>query len=126
MSIRIGERFTYAIEVDAAIYSVSLPPLMLQPLVENAITHGIEPSETGGHITLRAEVNGQRLSFTICNSGAALGSTQTATGHGMALQNLRDRLRAHYGDHGDFILRSGALGTEAVISIPLSLNQHPA
>ncbi|MDD5332194.1 MAG: histidine kinase [Rhodoferax sp.] len=126
LSMRLGSRLSYRIEVDEALHDLPLPPLLLQPLVENAIVHGIEPCEAGGNITLQARSQGERLSLIVCNTGEPLHSAPAEKGHGVALQNLRDRLRLLYGDQASFSLHAGVHCTEAVLLLPLPLESKPA
>ncbi|HEY1132287.1 MAG TPA: histidine kinase [Roseateles sp.] len=119
MALRLGTRLSYRLDVDAALRPLPLPPLMLQPLVENAIQHGIEPSESGGTIQLRAESGSGRLLLRVINSGQALVG-EAPSGHGLALINLRQRLRALHGDRADLQLATNADGfTEATLTLPL-------
>jgi len=119
MALRLGGRLSYRIDVDAALLALPLPPLMLQPLVENAIQHGIEPSEGGGTLQLRAESGAGRLLLRVINSGLALTGV-TPAGHGLALANLRRRLQALHGDRAGLQLATNADGlTEATLTLPL-------
>jgi hypothetical protein len=119
MALRLGERLSYRVDVDAALLALPLPPLMLQPLVENAIQHGIEPSESGGRIELQAERRDGRLLLRVINSGHAL-TGDAPSGHGLALTNLRQRLQALHGDLASLSLTTNAQGlTEATLLLPL-------
>jgi hypothetical protein len=119
MALRLGERLRYRIDVDAALLDLPLPPLMLQPLVENAIQHGIEPSERGGHIELRAERRDGRLLLRVINSGQPL-TGGMPSGHGLALANLRQRLHALHGAPASLNLTTTTDGlTEARLLLPL-------
>jgi two-component system sensor histidine kinase AlgZ len=88
--LRFGERLRLDWQLDAAADAARLPPLVLQPLLENAVRHGIEPSESGGQVRVRTRVRLGRVEITIDNtvSGAA-----SRPGHGLALANVRERLR---------------------------------
>ncbi len=121
MALRLGARLRYRVDVDAALQDLPLPPLMLQPLVENAIQHGIEPSEAGGEVQLRAMRDGDRLLLSVINSGCPLSVGGDAAGHGLALANLRQRLRALHGDTATLSLTTNADGlTEASLTLPLA------
>ena len=121
MALRLGDRLRYRLDVDAALHTLSLPPLMLQPLVENAIQHGIEPSEDGGHVLLQAERADGRLRLRVINSGRPLaGADGPPSGHGLALANLRQRLQTLHGDRAGLRLVTNAEGlTEATLTMPL-------
>ncbi|MFT7776267.1 sensor histidine kinase [Roseateles sp.] len=119
MALRLGGRLSYRLDVDAALLDLPLPPLMLQPLVENAIQHGIEPSEGGGEVLLQAERAAGQLRLKVVNSGRGLSDARPA-GHGLALANLRQRLLALHGDQGRLQLATNAQGlTEATLMLPL-------
>jgi two-component system sensor histidine kinase AlgZ len=88
--VRFGSRLRVQWEVDARVHGARVPALVLQPLVENAVRHGIEPSPTGGRITVRAFVQRGQAVVTVSNT---LGPQPGLPGHGMALHNVRERLR---------------------------------
>ena len=119
MALRLGERLSYRIDVDTALLALPLPPLMLQPLVENAIHHGIEPSESGGQVLLQARQADGALHLSVSNSGSPL-TDAPPSGHGLALANLRQRLQALHGDRAGLRLATNASGlTEASLTLPL-------
>ena len=121
MALRLGGRLRYRLDMEASLQDLPLPPLMLQPLVENAIQHGIEPSEAGGEVLLRAALDGGSLRLSVANSGAPLRPDAEPAGHGMALANLRQRLQALYGDAGRLSLATNPAGlTEATLTLPLT------
>jgi two-component system, LytTR family, sensor histidine kinase AlgZ len=88
--IRYGERLRVVWSLDHAADAAKLPPLLLQPLVENAVQHGVEPSSEGADIKISTQVRGNRVVVKITNSAPA---GQGHAGHGLALQNVQDRLR---------------------------------
>ncbi len=90
--LRFGERLDVRWELDAAGSAARLPPLALQPLLENAVRHGIEPAENGGHIRVRTRAALGRAEIVVDNSLPGAGA-RTNPGHGVALANVRDRLR---------------------------------
>ena len=120
MALRLGPRLRYRIEVDPVLHALTLPPLLLQPLVENAIVHGIEPCESGGELLLQAIRSTQGLQLCVRNSGQPLRLRSPQAGQGLALANLRQRLQALYGHTAEFHLRALSEGTEASLSLPLS------
>lgn len=87
--IRFGERLRVSWALDPAASQARVPPLLLQPLVENAVRHGVEPNESGGDVTVKTEQRGSEVFISIVNSVSGLASTP---GHGMALRNVRERL----------------------------------
>jgi two-component system sensor histidine kinase AlgZ len=88
--IRFGERLRVSWELDPDAAHARVPPLLLQPLVENAVRHGIEPTDGGGTIRVRTRVRLGRAQVAIVNSVPA---TPSRPGSGMALRNVRERLR---------------------------------
>ncbi len=91
-TLRFGERLQVHWELDAAASRVRLPPLALQPLLENAVRHGIEPAENGGTIRVRTRAALGRAEILIDNSLPGRGARPNP-GHGVALANVRARLR---------------------------------
>jgi two-component system sensor histidine kinase AlgZ len=105
--LRFGERLAVRWELDPAASAARLPPLALQPLLENAVRHGIEPAEDGGSIRVRTRSALGRAEIVIDNSlpGA---DARANPGHGVALANVRDRLRLLHDLDAQF--ESGARG----------------
>lgn len=89
-AVRFGPRLAVHWEVDARANAARIPPLVLQPLVENAVRHGIEPAAAGGQVTVCTAVQRGQVVVTVSNT---VGDEPGSPGHGMALQNLRERLR---------------------------------
>ena len=116
LKIRMGERLTYAFEIDPGLLAAAFPPMLLQPLVENAIRHGLEPKVQGGRVTVSARTQADRLQISVADDG--LGFAQTP-GDGVGIGNIRDRLRAIYGSTAVLELSSkvGA-GVTATMSLP--------
>lgn len=88
-ALRFGERLRLSWELDPALDGARLPPLLLQPLVENAVRYGVEPNEAGGEVLVRTRRRGGQVELLVRNSleAAAPG------GHGLALANVNERLR---------------------------------
>ena len=97
-----------------------MPPLLLQPLVENAIQHGLEPKVEGGRITVRASQQGADLVLEVTDTG--LGHTTDAAhpGSGFGLAQVRERLATTYGDKASFeLIAENPCGTSARVRIQL-------
>ncbi len=87
--LRFGPRLAVHWSIDPLAASARVPPLLLQPLVENAVRHGIEPSETGGEIRIRTVARGDRALLRVANS---LSQAPSQPGHGIGLESVRRRL----------------------------------
>jgi sensor histidine kinase YesM len=125
LKIRMGERLSFEFEVAPPLLGEPFPPMLLQPLVENAITHGLEPKIQGGTVRVVAECKDGVLSVTVSDDGLGIRETAaTSRGGGMGLSNVRARLDALYGRAGSLALHEkvGA-GVTAVISIPVGDRQ---
>ena len=117
MHMRIPDRLRYAIHVDDAARELRCPPTTLLTLVENAVRHGIDPSEEGGSIEIEVQQRDGRCLIRVADSGAGLGSRRDGLGTGLA--TLRERLQLMFG--GDAQLRVTARhprGTCAEVDIP--------
>jgi len=121
MQIRMGERLRFHIDMADAVGAALLPPVLLQPLVENAILHGLEPKVEGGTVRIAAALQGGRLSITIEDDG--MGSAASVrpgpAGTGMALDNIRARLQTRYGANASIALESVPTGTRVNLQLPL-------
>ncbi|MES3001539.1 MAG: histidine kinase [Pseudomonadota bacterium] len=117
MHMRMPDRLQFALHVDDAARSLLCPPMTLLTLVENAVHHGIDPSEEGGRIDIRAQRRGARCILSVTDTGAGLRHADTAAGAGLA--TLRERLQLSFG--GDAQLRLAAQsprGVSAEIEFP--------
>ena len=92
--IRLGERLRVLWRTDTMRADALVPPLVLQPLVENAVYHGIEPSPEGGEITIEVGVTNGQLLMTLTNPLPA--ESRAAVGNKMAQANIRERLQLHF------------------------------
>jgi two-component system, LytTR family, sensor histidine kinase AlgZ len=92
-SLRFGDRLELQWQLDPAADGARLPPLALQPLLENAVHHGIEPSEQGGTVRVRTRALLGRVEIVIDNTLPPGGASHHTAGHGLALANVRERLR---------------------------------
>ena len=117
-SMRLGGRLRYAIEVSESIRGESLPPLLLQPLVENALKHGIEPALDGGEVVIEAERREGAILLRVRDSGVGL---NPASPEGVGLSNVRARLASLYGGHGRLALyENRPRGVIAELSMPVN------
>jgi hypothetical protein len=123
MAVRMGPRLAYTLDLPPELAAQPVPTLLLQPLVENAIKHGLEPKIEGGHITVRARQDGVQLVLEVADTGvgAALDTTQALpSSPGFGLSQVRERLAAAYGTAGaiNFVAAQQG-GTRAEVRFPL-------
>ncbi|PWF47780.1 sensor histidine kinase [Massilia glaciei] len=116
LRLRMGGRLRFSIEASVEARAAVVPPLLLQPLVENAIRHGLEPRAEGGTVRIRAEVRSGRLEVCVLDDGVGLPAAQQRAG--LALDNIRARLQARYGGNAALTLAAHAPGTRAVLDLP--------
>ncbi|AVS99666.1 sensor histidine kinase [Paracidovorax avenae] len=122
--VRFGERLRVQWLLDPRTDGARLPPLLLQPLVENAVKHGVEPSAHGGKLRVTTELRGSRAVVTITNTvppGGARAGEGAPRGHGIALANVRDRLRLLHDVQCDF----SAGMHNGLYRVRISLPAHP-
>lgn len=121
MQCRMGERLQTRLDVPEALQNARIPPLLLQPLIENAIHHGLEPQLAGGLLQLRARALGPGLQIDVEDSGIGLARARLRPrkGHGMALQNIRERLLAAYGPDASVELKEGTDGAGTLVRLTL-------
>lgn len=116
-ALRMGERLHFSIEVPADLRQFPFPPLLLQPLVENAVLHGIEPKVQGGRVSITVEQSSDRIIVAIIDSGVGL--QQGESGSGIGLENTRARLKGLYGERGLLSLQENSSGgITATVEIP--------
>lgn len=119
-SIRMGKRLSFDIDVSDDAARVELAPLLLQPLVENAVMHGIDPSEVGGRVEIRATTDDDsNLGIEVRDNGVGIRDDAPPSGSGVGLANIRERLRSLYGADARLVLTSNnGQGTIARLTIP--------
>ncbi len=136
--MRFEERLRTVFKIDPAAAQASIPSLLLQPLVENAIKYAVSPQEEGARISLTAQVIGTRLRVTVADTGPGMqaqaglsrvsdslsGTRALSTGVGLA--NIRDRLAQAYGDEHRFEIDNPPEGGFTVtIEIPYEIYEDP-
>ena len=117
LRIRMGERLSYTISVPPELLNVSIPPLSLQPLVENSIKHGLEPKLEGGSVHLSARTADGALQLDVEDDGLGF---SPHPGAGVGLANLRDRISSLYGARARLVIEELARGTRVRMTIPLA------
>jgi signal transduction histidine kinase len=123
---RFEERLRVEVDIPPGLLSASIPTLILQPLIENAIKHGISPQRNGGTISVEATIErtggAPRLSLRVRDNGAGATDHAIRRGRreGVGLQNVEDRLRVQYGGDASLSIESApGLGTVVTATLPL-------
>ena len=129
--VRFGaEKLRVVKEIDPETLDLPVPSMLLQPLIENSIKHGLEPRISGGTITLRSRIEGGRMMIEVEDDGVGIApgrhrSSGVLTGTGIGMKNVRERLDVLFGDaaHFDVTSRPGR-GTKVTLGIPVR-EGHP-
>lgn len=113
-------------QIDPATLDAMVPSILLQPLIENSIKHGLEPRIGGGTITLRSQRDGDWIQIEVADDGVGIdyrpNSTLRPKGAGIGIKNVRERLEVLYGAHAQFrVVSSPGRGTSVQIEIPAAL-----
>ncbi len=120
MSVRMGARLTFELHLPPALRNAQIPPMLLQPLVENAIGHGLEPKIEGGQIIVSAASQDGKLLVSVSDNGLGIGAPSPTSGTQLGLSNTRNRLAAIHGDAASLSLVAVASGGAlAQITLPL-------
>ncbi len=122
LGLRMGERLSFSIDADDSVRALPLAPMLLQPLVENAIKHGLEPKIEGGTIYVRAARDGDTLDITVEDTGLGFGASTDTAGSGSGLANVRARIAAIYGSNARLVIEAPAVGTRIRIRLPLAVS----
>ncbi|MBC7709044.1 MAG: histidine kinase [Rhizobacter sp.] len=120
LRLRMGERLAFSIDVTDEVRAIPMSPMLLQPLVENAIKHGLEPKIEGGSIAVAAAVHESILQIRITDTGLGFGVATDTAGSGSGLANVRARLKALYGDAAKLTIEQPTEGTRICISLPIT------
>ncbi len=120
MGVRMGERLAYHLALPPGLRAASMPPMLLQPLVENAIVHGLEPKIEGGTVRISAGVVDGLLEICVNDTGLGLDPAARSAGGGVGVATTRERLRVLYGERASIVLAPGQpQGTSARLTLPL-------
>jgi two-component system LytT family sensor kinase len=126
---RFEDRLQVRIDVPARLRSAQVPPLLLQPLVENAVKHGIAPTRFGGQVTVVVALDqranqADELRVSIIDTGVGCTDAMLSSGRerGVGLRNVQRRLECHYGQQASMTVRTApGEGMAVVIRFPVSL-----
>jgi sensor histidine kinase YesM len=117
MQIRMGTRLSYSLALAPELANTLMPSLILQPIVENAIKHALEPSADGGHLIVSAHTVGALVTIKISDSGPGFSGPAP---DGFGLTHVRERLSSHFGPKAQFTVTSTAgSGTTCSLQWPL-------
>ena len=117
--LRMGSRLSYKVDVPSDLAALTLPPMLLQPLVENAIKHGLEPKVAGGIVVVAARRDGQKLRLTVSDDGHGFSASQPEGASGLGLANLRERLESLYGAGAQMVIEDSQPGTAVTLTLPI-------
>ena len=118
--VRFGERLRVSVDIPADLLDAQVPNLLLQPLVENAIKHGVAKRVAGGTVRVAGARRDGSLCLSVYNDGPSFPKDWQTNGAGVGLANLRTRLQILHGDASELRMRrAGADGVEVVVTLPL-------
>ena len=120
LKIRMGDRLQFEFDIEPDLQSASLPPMLLQPIVENAIKHGLEPKVEGGRVRVAARRSGETMVLTVADNGLGFSDHADSSGAGVGLANLRERLAVLYDGQATLTVADAAPGTVITIQVPLA------
>ena len=127
MAVRMGPRLQYRLELPAELADWPVPSLLLQPLVENSIRHGLEPQVQGGSVTVRAMATPEGLQLQVQDTGAGVAAQRGVGGTGFGLTQVRERLATRFGQSAHLVVKPAAQGgTLALITLPPAAGGHGA
>ena len=120
LELRMGARLRWRIDLPAELAGLRVPPMLLQPIVENAIKHGLEPTVDGGALTVTVRRDDRRLLLEVADTGRGIRATAPRDAPGLGLANLRARLAAQYGSAAHIEVSDNAPhGTRVALALPL-------
>ena len=117
--LRMGSRLSYKVDVPGDLARVTLPPMLLQPLVENAIKHGLEPKVGGGTVSVAARRDGEALLLTVADDGQGFPAARPEGARGLGLDNLRERLASLYDTRARMVIEDAQPGTKVTLTLPI-------
>jgi LytS/YehU family sensor histidine kinase len=123
MEVRMGSRLSYRLDLPDSLRERAVPPMLLQPLVENAIIHGLEPTIAGGEIVVTAAMRGSELELAVRDTGLGLEAVGPGSGNRVGVANTRARLHGLYGERARLELAPATpQGTLARLTLPMDLS----
>lgn len=135
---RYRDRIQFSVDIPEELYDYKLPKLILQPIIENAIVHGVENKRSEGKISIRGKIENQQLNFSITDNGAGIekellekilleNGEETEGNHkSIGVANVNQRLKLYYGGQRGLVIHSIVnVGTEVVVRIPVGRDSGP-
>jgi len=119
--LRLGDRLETEIAIDQEVEQIRIPALCIQPLVENAVKHGVAHKTGPGKVRVSVRDQGQRLQISVSDTGAGFdpdSEPQPRAGSGVGFQNVQQRLRLCYGERSKLRVDAGEMGTTVSFIIP--------
>jgi len=125
---RFSDRLSFGVDAPVDTLQAYVPQMILQPIVENAVRHGIGPREAAGSVDVRASRAGSKLRLTVVDDGVGYGNApMSLNGHGLGLRSTRARLATLYGNECAFDIRAVPLGgTIVTIELPFRTEGSPS
>ena len=121
-SLRLGDRLRTSFDIDAAVVQSPIPMLSLQPLVENAVRHGVARKADGGEVRVAAKIDGDAIQVSVSDTGMGFDDSKVPArpGPGVGLENVRRRLKLCYGEDARLDIETGEPGTVVRFRVPVS------
>lgn len=116
LKIRMGDRLSFRMECPPELQAIEVPSMLLQPIVENAVKHGIEPRVQGGSVHVSVRREGEQLEFLVCDDGIGFVSSPKEN---VGLGAIRERLAMQYGDQASLQIERADTWTRVAIRIPI-------
>jgi LytS/YehU family sensor histidine kinase len=116
-ALRLGEKLVAVVNVSPDVMAVQIPLLSIEPLVENAVKHGVAPKAGGGMVRLTVRRDGARVLVEVADTGGGFASSNPK-GAGVGLDNVRQRLRLCYGPDADLAIVSSPVGSTVSFAVP--------
>jgi LytS/YehU family sensor histidine kinase len=118
-SLRLGSKLRIEIDIDPSTSAAQIPVLSVQPLVENAVKHGVSPQSHGGLVRVTAREEQGMIVLRVADTGAGFGQESALEGSGVGLANVRRRLLLCYQGKADFVMERNGAETVVGFSAPL-------
>ena len=126
LAMRMGARLDWRIDVPQALRDLEVPPMLLQPIVENAVKHGVEPSVAGGAIAIAGAREGPMLVLRVTDTGRGFRETAPGVATGIGLANMRARLAGLFGDEAGLTIEDvSPHGTRVTLRLPCVPTTRP-